>query len=185
MRILYCTPYSLERNLGKSYNEYVKKLTSSLDDFVFFIDGDCMFLDPTWGKHIHDIVQRYPDAGIFTCYTNRVGNLNQCYGRVRNDNPNILDHYQIAQKLKQEKYWDVKVHNNRVISGHMFGFSRKTWEEVGGFTENQNEILKVDNYFSRKVLQSGKDILVMEGLYCLHYYRMHEPDPKHAKNHLL
>jgi GT2 family glycosyltransferase len=185
MRIYYCAPFSLERNLGREYNEYVKKLTQHEDDWVFFLDGDVLFLDSNWGNHVNDLIQKYPNTGIFTCYTNRVGNIQQCYNGIRSDDPDILNHYQIAQKLKQEKYWNVKKHNNRVISGYMFGFSRRTWEEVGGFSENKNEILKVDNRFSKKVLQLGKDILVMEGLYVFHYYRMNEQDPKHANQHLL
>jgi GT2 family glycosyltransferase len=184
MNIRYCTPFSIEKNLGKAYNEYVDKLTKYQDDWVFFIDGDCMFLDPFWGKQIHDLVHKYPETGIFTCYTNRVGDLQQCYEGIRSNNSNILDHYQIAQDLKQNKYWETK-EINRVISGHFFGFSRKTWLDVNGFDETSDKILRVDNRFSSKILQSGKKILLIEGLYIFHLYRIWSQHPKKDKNHLL
>lgn len=184
MNIFYCTPFSLEKNLGKAYNDYVKRLARSDDDWVFFIDGDAIFLDPFWGKHISDIVHKYPDTGLFTCKTNRVGCLLQCHGFVRSNDPNMLNHFWISEELKQKRYWDVtKV--NHIISGIMMGFTYKTWKEVGGFSEHPNEILKVDNRFSRKVLNAGKTILMMEGVYLLHYYRLHQPNPRKAKKHLL
>lgn len=182
--IYYATPFSIEKNLAKVYNEYVNRLTQYEDDWVFFLDGDCMFLTSDWGKQIQDLINKYPDTGIFTAITNRSGNLQQCYNRIRGSNPNILNHYRIAQELKQNKYWDVK-EINRVISGHMFGFSRKTWQQVNGFDEGIDKILKVDNRFSHKVLQTGKKILLMEGIYVFHLYRMWSNNPKKDKAHLL
>ena len=92
MRIFYCTPFSQEKNLGKVYNEYVRNLTSHPDDFIFFIDGDCMFLTPDWGSHIQDLVNKYPNTGIFSAITNRSGCLQQCYQGKRSDDLNILNH---------------------------------------------------------------------------------------------
>jgi GT2 family glycosyltransferase len=103
---------------------------------------------------------------------------------VRNSDPNIINHFWISEELKQKRYWDVS-QINHIISGHLMGFSRKTWEEVGGFSEISNEILKVDNRFSKKILNAGKKILIMEGLYAFHYYRLHQPNPRKAKKHLL
>jgi hypothetical protein len=182
--IYYCTPFSLEKNLGKSYNEYVRKLTSNPNDWIFFIDGDCKALDPNWGKHIEDLINKYPDTGIFTAITNRCGNRHQCYLGSRSNDENILHHYQLSNYVKETSYLKV-TQINRVISGYFFGFSRKTFDLVGGFTEIDGEILKVDNKFSKKVLNIGKKILLMDGVYAFHYYRLHEADPKHSINHLL
>lgn len=184
MNIYYCTPFSIEKNLGKAFNDYVKRLTIRPDDWIFLLDGDTSFLDPFWGKHISDLVHKYPHTGIFTCYTNRVGNLLQCHKFKRSDDSNMINHFRIAQQLKQNYYWNVR-EINHIISGHLMGFSRKTWEDVGGFTENPGEILKVDNRFSKRVLNSGRKILLMEGVYLFHYYRLHELNPRKAKKHLL
>lgn len=182
--IYYCTPFSLERNLGKSYNEYVRKLTSNPNDWIFFIDGDCMVLDSNWGKHIEDLINKYPDTGIFTAVTNRCGNRHLCYLGNRSNDENILNQYKISNFVKENSYLKV-TEIKRVISGYFFGFSRKTFDLVGGFTEINGEILKVDNKFSKKVLNIGKKILLMDGVFAFHYYRLHEPDPKHSINHLL
>lgn len=183
MQIYYCTPYSLEKNLGKIYNEYAKSLLQNDNDFLFCMDGDLMFLTSDWGNHIFDLVKTYPDAGIITITVNRVGDLQQCYNKFRSNNFNILDHYNLAQKLRNENYLEVE-EINRVISGCCFGFSKKTWEQVGGFNENY-KMLKVDNDFSSKVLKLGKKILLAKGLYGFHFYRGWSKDPKHDKKHLL
>lgn len=182
--IHYCTPFSLEKNIGREYNNYVKRISRSDNDWVFFIDGDAMFLDPFWGKHIADIVGKYTNTGLFTCKTNRVGCQLQCHNFVRSMDSNILNHFKISEDLRQKRYWDVS-QVNHIISGIMMGFKVKTWKEVGGFTENPNEILKVDNRFSNRILRAGKKILIMEGVYLFHYYRLHQPNPRKAKAHLL
>jgi hypothetical protein len=182
--IYYCTPFSTEKNLGKAYNEYVRKLSTNENDWIFFIDGDCMILDPNWGNNIQDLINKYPETGIFTAITNRCGNSKQCYLGGRSSDENILHHYQISEYMKESNHLKV-TEINRVISGYFFGFSRKTFDLVGGFTENENEILKVDNRFSKKVLNLGKKILLMDEIYVFHFYRLPQPDPKHSIRHLI
>ena len=184
MNIYYCTPFSQDKNLGKAYNEYVRKLATNQDDYIFFIDGDVQILDSNWGNHVKDLINKYPETGIFTALTNRCGNLKQCHLGIRNQSENILGQYELAQVIKKNNYWQV-TEINRVISGYFFGFSIKTFDLVGGFSENEGEILKVDNRFSKKVLEAGKKILLMCGVYVFHYYRLHEADPKHSIQHLL
>jgi GT2 family glycosyltransferase len=181
--IYYCTPFSLERNLGKAYNEYVRKLTSNPNDWIFFIDRDCTILDADYGNRIEQLINKYPETGIFTAVTNRCGNNQQCYLGNRRNDENILHHYQISEFVKENNHLKV-TEINRVISGYFFGFSLETWQKVGGFTENANEILKVDNRFSKRVLNLGKKILLMDEIYVFHFYRLNELDPKHSIQHL-
>ena len=182
--IYHATPFATDKNLGKAYNDYVKLLTNKLDDWIFFRDSDCMFLTSDWGKHIQDIVEANPESGIITCLTNRVNNKKQCYGGKISDDPNIINHYDIAKDLHDNNYWDIE-EIPRVISGMMFGFSRKTWEDVEGFFEIPNTIVGVDTRFSFKISTFGKKIICMNGLYVTHYYRMHEQNPSQSNSHLI
>ena len=51
---------------------------------------------------------------------------------------------------------------------------KSVWKQVGGFPENTKKanILGVDNVFSQKILDAGLEILVMEGVYVWHTYRL-------------
>jgi len=180
--IFYCTPYSLEKNLAKGYNEYVRRLTHKPYDWIFFIDGDACFLDPFWGDIINQAILKYPETGIFTCYTNRVGNTHQCFQNTMSTDPNILNHYKISQFLFKKNAYRIREHR-RVVSGYFFGFSRATYDLVGGFPENR-KILGVDTDFSHAVLKKGLKINIIEGLYIFHFYRMNSADPFHARAHL-
>lgn len=178
--IYYFSPYSLEGNLGKAYNDYCKLVPD--DAWICLIDGDVLFLHNEWGKHFQDLVNKYPDTGLFTTFTNRVGNLNQCFQDMLSENSDLIYHRKLALQLQKERYLDIK-ELNEIISGHIMLFSKKTWQEIGGFPEELSEKFKqkfsaniatVDNRFSNRVLKAGKKILLAQGIYALHYYRLCE-----------
>lgn len=178
--IWYFTPYSIEGNLGKAYNDYCKLIPDN--DWICLVDGDLMFLHKNWGHHFQDLVDKYPDAGIITTLVNRVGNLEQCYENKLSENPDLIYHRNLALKLQNEKYLEVE-ELHKLISGHILLFSKKTWIEIGGFAEDLNptvaekytkNIAGVDNRFSFRVLKRNKKILLALGIYALHYYRLSE-----------
>ena len=176
--IFYFVPYSLERNIGKAYNQYMSLLPKD-NDWGVLMDGDTMFLTFTWGHHIAEVIKNIPDAGIITCYTNRIAkNKVQLYGE---DSTDIILHRAIAKKLDNEFRGDYRKINQR-ISGFFMAIKKKTWKEVGKFPEIPNKILDIDGLFSNKVLSAGKDIYLMRGLYVFHYYRLAEG--KKYKDHL-
>lgn len=166
--IFYFTPYSLEKDLGKGYNDYMKLIGD--DDWACFTDGDVMFLRPDFGHQIAEYVQNYPNTGLFTAYTNRVGTLEQCYqGKISDENK--IDLHIFLSKIITTK--NIKKINH-VISGHLMLIKKSVWKRVGGFPEKEKKanILGVDNVFSQKILDAGLEILVMEGVYVWHTYRL-------------
>ena len=180
MKIWYFTPYALDGNLGKAYNEYCE-LIKDEEDWVCFVDGDVAFLNSYWGKHFEDLVDKYPDVGIITTYTNRVGCLEQCYEGKISEESDIVKHKNIAE-FCLNNYLNVK-EINHVISGHVMLFKKKTWIEAKGFPETLRDkdlnkysknMATVDNRFSRRVLNLGKKILLAKGVYVFHYYRLKE-----------
>lgn len=180
-KIWYRSPYSLEGNLGKSYNEEVELIPNS-KDWCCLIDGDTAFINKAWGHHFQALIEKYPDAGLITTLTNRVGNLEQCYQGKLSEDGEIRNHRKIALDLQESNYLDVKK-LNKFISGHIMLFQKSTWEEVGGFPEKlsgksrrkyDKNIATVDNRFSYKILKAGKSILLAQGFYVFHYYRMIE-----------
>ena len=169
MSIYYFVPYSLERNIGKAYNQYMALLPND-EDYGVLMDGDTMFLTFDWGHAIAEVIKKLPDAGIITCQTNRIRQKKQFYNE---SSPDILVHRLIAKTL-DEKYRGQFRKINSHISGFFMAIQKKTWKEVGKFPEADGTLLTVDNAFSRKVMRSEKDIYLMRGMYVFHYYRFAE-----------
>lgn len=166
-------------DIGKAYNNYIRLLPNP-EDWACILDLDTMFLTPDVGHQIENIIKQHPDTGLFTCITNRVGNLNQCLNGVISEDPSLLNLRRIALQVQQEKRNSVK-EINEVISGMMMCIQKKTWQEIGEFPEGR-AILGVDNLISKKILAHQKKILIMEGVYLIHFYRM--DTGKHDKSHL-
>jgi len=169
MHIYYGIPYSLDRNLGAEYNRYMNLLPNN-DDWMVFQDGDIMFLTPDFGHHIAEVIKKLPDAGIITCKTNRI---RQKLQRHNEDSPDILVHRLIAKDLDKKFRGQYRKINDN-ISGFFMAIKKKTWLEVGKFSEKDGKLLTVDSAFSKKIIKRGKPIYVMQGLYVFHYYRFAE-----------
>ncbi len=175
--IYFSSPSALDGNLGAAYNQYMRLLPFD-EDWMCFTDLDVCFLSPDPHKQIQEIIDLYPDTGMFTCLTNRVGTLSQCLNGVISEDPNIINHATIAYDLSINKRHDTSWMYN-VISGHLMIVKKKTWVEVGGAMDG---LLGVDNDISRKILSNGHNIVLMEGLYVFHKYRI-EKD-RYDKTHL-
>lgn len=179
MKIWHFVPYDLNKNFGKSCNEYCRMVQSN-EDWICISDADIMILTPNYGHLMYEIVNMYPNIGLFTCYTNRVKNKHQII-REMFDEPNMGNHRIKALELYYSKKHSLKDHSFRVISGYFMLFKKQTWIDTGGFSEEG--ILGVDNRFSKAVVRLGKQIKVIEGLYAMHYYRFNEgiENKKHLK----
>lgn len=178
--IYYFAPWAHEGKLGKAYNQHVA-LVPSDDDWVVITDGDVAFINNTWGQQIEDVIRLHPNAGLITCLTNRVGNPHQLYNQQFSDNADILHHRRIALQLARQAPNSI-TELKKPISGHFMVFRKSVWRMVGGFTE-EKAFLGVDNDFSHRILMAGGKILLMTGLYVLHYYRLMEG--KKSTKHLI
>ena len=167
-KIWEITPYGFDRNYGKACNEFCSIIPGD-EDWIIVKDYDFMFLTPSHQHLISEIVKRNPEVGLFTCYTNRVKAKKQIRPHMFS-NPNLGDHRKEAILLSETRRYDLK-DLNKVISGYVMIFQKKVWEEVGGFKDG---LLAVDNNFSRKILNSGRKVMLMEGVYGMHYYRFNE-----------
>ncbi len=167
-KIYYFTPYALNKNLGAEYNHYMNLLERD-QDWACFVDADVMFLTPDFGQQIHDIVKKYPNTGMFTATTNRVGTIKQRYKGELSKNPDIRYHKRLAMRLQKSNYDKVEDLYCR-ISGLIMVIQKKTWKKVK-FPEG---LLGVDYEFSNELHYNGFNILLMKGVYVLHYYRLLE-----------
>jgi hypothetical protein len=174
-QIRYVTPFALDKNIGKAYNEAISELPD--DCFVVLRDGDTMFLTTEWGNQIEQIIKYNQDYDVITCMTNRIG-VRECllYSEFM-DKP-IEKQIEIAQTCWLDHKADVK--QTLVAPGMLMIFHKSTWAKHK-FRENS---IIFDRQFSNDVIRSGGKIGVAKGLYIFHLYRFGQENPQSYTKHL-
>jgi GT2 family glycosyltransferase len=168
--IWFFKPYSFEANIGKAYNDYMR-LIPSPEDWGVLLDGDTCFLTHDWGHAIQEAINRHPDAGLFTCTTNRVANRLQARAAMfeQMDLRRQALYAMRADRLNRGK----SNQTNSTISGLMMAIKKSTWDKQR-FPERDDKILNVDHVICRQIMDAGKKIYIMQGVYMLHVYRVVE-----------
>lgn len=176
-----CTPYREDKNLGRAYNEAFELVGD--DDWVCFMDIDAVFLTPQQPLQLQKYANDNPNAGILTCYTNRVSNLafEQLYGGKINESDRFRQHIDIARKI--EGNYGVSPIIRGEISGYLMLISKKAWNECKcpEYREKGGSI-GVDTMWSRAMRRSGRPLLRMNSIYIWHTYRLETG--VHNKDHL-
>lgn len=175
-KIFFTQVWDNSKNYGRYANEFMSLLPE--DAYGCLTDGDVMWLTSDYGKIIYDYVEIYPDA-VLTCLTNRIGCPYQKLSVTDINNHDIIDHRKIAEKSKLNLYQVTDVSKQTYpMSGMCMIIKKSIWEEVGKFRENG--LLGIDNDFFFALQKFGKQVLIMNGLYVYHQYRI-----SGSKNHLL
>ena len=158
------SPYDNEKNLGRAYNEAMKYYNA--DDWVCLKDHDTLFLLPDTIRHISHYTELFPNAGILTCYTNRLANGEQLLGLRVSENDSIRSHIEIA-RLRERSLYDTTL-LLKPISGFLMVIRKSTWDRV----KFDDGCLGVDNKYHLKIVAAGLDVLRMNGIYVWHTYRL-------------
>lgn len=180
MKILYSTPFSTEKNIGKAYNEFCETVPD--DAWIVIRDIDSLFLRSDCGKQIEDIIKKHgDDYKLIGCMTNRLRDSKQLFrGQFSNDG-DISHHVEIANTLSDHFYDHVEPIG--YIAGLCMIFHKSTWEAVK-FREN---CLLFDKAFSMDIkakFGARTQIGIAKGLYLFHLYRWGSKDPYNDINHL-
>lgn len=164
-------PYSTkehDKDIGWAYNNFMEKLDN--DDWVIFLDHDAMFTTIDWFHQIADIINKNPDAGEFSCVTNRIGNEFQKLKDIDDQNHDIKYHRLIGKQL-QEKSRNNLVefkHPTAGLSGVVIVTSKKAWKLAGGF---KSGFLSVDWDYTQRLNKLNLKTYIMTGVYVYHWYR--------------
>lgn len=193
--IYYFKPFSLTKNLGECYNQYMALIGD--DDTAVLLDGDTCFLTPDYGMVIAEYIAAYPDA-VLTCWTNRINEkAEQQYkddpqwlleaGYTSRETALMTHHLNIATDIQKHPMSATALHG--FVSGFMLVVPKRVWN-VTKFPEKQmfedrgpHNLLGCDNWFTNEVRKSGVPILRMNRIYLWHTYRLLQGD--HDKKHLL
>lgn len=180
IKIWYANPFSLEKNIGGAYNDFLKSIKASDEDWIVLQDGDIMYLTDDWGKRIHDaLLKDGHNFGLVGCYTNRIKGTHQLFGNELSENSDIRHHYKIAKEYQGEGIEEIK----QGIAGFFMAFQYKTWKAVGGFIENN---IACDTIFNQMVRDKGLKVGLIRSLYVFHLYRIWaEKEPWNERKHLM
>lgn len=181
-KILYTTPFSSEKNVGREYNRICSKAEEG--EWICIRDADTMFLRSDFGAIIQDNIKKYPNARLFGCLTNRLGLEYQLYKGEISENPDILYHKNICDKIYIENK-NTSTITKKPIAGFFMLFHKSLWNEFkfcDGMTNDKNELFDWD--FSKRVIEAGEEVRIMQDLYLFHYYRFKEGGKQYIE-HLL
>lgn len=171
--IWYFTPYSFEKRLFEAWDQYMNLVTDP-EDWVCMMDGDILFLLADFGHQMQHYINEYPDTGLFTCYASRAHRDRFMRRGSNPDNPSILYHYDQAEKVRKTLHGKVKPFDGPAL-GHLLMIKKATWLKIRDRVEKLTKdkmILGVDVRISRAISELGMPILLMRGIYVLHFFRM-------------
>jgi hypothetical protein len=162
--MIFVTPYRLDKNLGKAYNDIMRMS----DETVCFIDGDTMFLTPDFGHLIDDYHRRFPET-VLTCRTNRIHPLSkQLDGKMDEE----CDVRKLLCKAEERKRLRTvtEIKPGEAMSGLLMVVPKKVWHHVP-FKETGG-CLGVDSQFRKDLHSNGIKIYIMDGIFIFHQYRL-------------
>lgn len=163
--VLAMTPFALDRNLGRAYNEAMALLPS--DGWAIFIDHDAMPTTREWYRQIVEAIAFKPDAGAFVAVTNRIDAVWQRAQESDRDNHDIAHHTAVGVgRLQTRTLLDVT--GTKGFGGVLFAVSKAVWARVGGFADG---LLCVDHSLHFKLQAAGLKVWLHEGLYVYHRRR--------------
>lgn len=159
--ILCMTPFRMDKNLGRAYNESMELLGS--DDWAVFLDHDAWWTTPRWYSQISSAIKAVPN-GTFTAVTNNIASSWQRAKANGLNSEDISQHRRIGTALLQnESILDVT--NTAGIGGVVIVISKMNWKLIGGFVDG---MFCVDHQMHYALRAAGQKIYLIEGLYVYH-----------------
>lgn len=183
LMIYFFTPYSLNKKLFEAYDACMALIKE--EDWACFLDGDTLFFENNFGHQIQEYINRYPDAGLFTCYSSRCAYSYMVPSGTNQESDSIVYHRNRSKAIYEKNHLQV-VEINDHIAGHLMCMKKSTWmlirPDLLRVTDGAN-LLGVDTQISNQLRGHGLKILLMRGIYLMHYYRLVEG--KKYKDHLM
>lgn len=163
-------PFMEEQSIGRAYNREMERLDNH--GWAVLMDYDVMIMNPHWHAICCNAIEKVGhNAGIITCYTNRIGCKVQQAPGVDQDCFDMRYHREFAKRLWKKLSGRVRDHTATRgcrFSGMFMLISKAVWKRVGGF--KTDSFFHVDVDFYDKVKRHGYHTYLMEDLYVFHMY---------------
>lgn len=154
--------------LGADYNRIFRETPH---EWVLLLDHDVLLLNPHWYTIAQECIRQNPRAGIFTCWTNNIGNPAQRWGgslqlSAMPATDSIAEHRALARGIFEGFGCTSTVIDGSKCSGMLLLIRKAAWTAVGGFPGVG--MFREDWTFGRKVQGRGYEVRRMDGLYVYH-----------------
>jgi GT2 family glycosyltransferase len=148
--------------LGADYNRIFNETPH---EWVLLLDHDVLLLNPHWYTIAQECIRQNPRAGIFTCWTNNIGNPAQRFGAA-DEGDSVGAHRRVARAVFEGFGTQTTVIDGAKCSGMLLLIRKAAWVKVGGFPGVG--MFREDWTFGRKVQGAGFEVRRMDGLYVYH-----------------
>jgi hypothetical protein len=163
--ILTMTPFALDKNLGRSYNEAMQLLPE--DAWGAMLDHDAMQTTRDWYALLTEAIAFQPAAGAFVAVTNRIDAVWQRAAEADPENHDIGYHTRVGlERLKRRTLLDIT--STKGFGGVFFAVSKAAWRRAGGFADG---LLCVDHSIHFGLQRTCRSVYLIEGLYVYHRRR--------------
>lgn len=173
--LYFSIPYDFDRKLFNAYDREFSRIPNP-DDWLAIVDGDVAFLRADFGHHIQEYISKFPDAGLLTCYASRSHYKNIMPKDGNDKSPDIAFHKRVAESHAKNLYLEIKPVTGN-ITGHLMVIKKSTWlairEKVQHATRHET-IEAIDTAIGKAIHALNMPILLMRGIYVLHYCRFVE-----------
>jgi len=161
-------PFEPKGRLGKDYNRIMNETRQK---WVLFLDQDILILNPCWYAICQEAIKKYPDAGIFTAYTNRCGCRFSRLDNAPSRDHSMVIHKKFAHDLFLKNKYSVTLIDAEKIPDKINGFfmmtSRVAWEKAGKF--RATEMFGEDTEYHRRMIRCGLKCYRIDGIYVFHF----------------
>lgn len=174
-------------DLGAAVNRHMDLVPKGA--WALILDHDIAFSTDTWFRLCEDAIAAYPDAGMFTCKTNRMGNLaSRAWQRCGPGNCHDMEEIRKYGSARESKpglgYTDITSHRKRFHKRPAAGFflliSKDVWDAFGG--KVVPGVISVDRFIHRWItLRSRKKVYCIENLFVYHWCRGKPTIPENAE----
>jgi len=148
--------------LGADYNRIFQE---TAHEWVLLLDHDVLLLNPHWYTIAQECIRQNPRAGIFTCWTNNIGNPAQRWS-APGETDSVTAHRGFAREVFDINGYQATVIDGAKCSGMLLLIRKAAWTKVGGFPGVG--MFREDWTFGRKVQGAGFEVRRMDGLYVYH-----------------
>ena len=155
--------------LGEDYNRIMEE---SSQEWVLFLDHDVLIIHPCWYSVCQHAIKQKPEAGIFTIWSNNIGNKRQKYPGAPNSRHPIHAHKNLARRIWMKYQYNLSVIDPHLIGGFFLLTSKTAWNKAGKF--RGTGLLGEDNEYHRRMMACKLKAYRIDGLYALHLRERHE-----------
>jgi len=169
-------PYSIEGNLVVAYEKCMKLIRD--DDWALFLDYDVMFTRRDWYVLFVKAIKRYPEVGVFTCYTNRIRTKFQKAPGIDRNNHDMVYHMKFGQRLYEKNGDSITIFpKGEHLGGFVMLIRKSVWNKIRPLKEKGIEYVDIE--IGRKCHAREIKIARLDGLYAYHWRRgLNEGPPK-------